>query len=143
MARLEHIKRRLDNWAIWKSRGHGGALGYHSRNILAVDVWARGSYNGAMIPVFEQEAEETDQAVRALETGRRHLVDTLASIYLHDLGINETARRCGVARATVCARLEQADAAIDAWLQDRAAEKDRARAAARAEAAASKRSFTP
>lgn len=141
MARLERIKRRLDNWAIWKCRGDGGALGYHSRNILAVDVWDRGSYNGAMIPVFEQEAEETDQAVEALLETRPYLYDTVHRIYVLDLGVNETARRYGLAKSTVCSHLEQADHAIDLWLQERAAEKERKRAALAA--AAAKRSFTP
>ena len=143
MARLERIKKRLDNWAIWKARGDGGALGYHTRNILAVDVWARGSYNGAMIPVFEQEAEETDQAVESFRETRPHVYDTLDRIYLMDLGVNETARRFGIPKATVCSHLEQADAAIDLWLQDLAVKKDRERAAALAAAAAAKRSFTP
>lgn len=142
MARIERIKRRLDNWAIWKSRGDGGALGYHSRNILAVDVWDRGSYNGAMIPVFEEEAEQTNQAVEAMREVRPQIYITLQRIYLQDLGVNETARRYGVSKSTVCSHLEQADAAIDTWLQERAIEKERAHAAARAEAAAAKRSFT-
>ena len=143
MARIDRIKKRLDNWALWKSRGDGGGLGFHTRNILAVDVWARGSYNGAMIPVFEQEAEETNQAVESLKESRPQVFSTLQRIYLQDLGVNETARRYGVSKSTVCSHLEQADAAIDLWLQERALEKERAQAKARAEAAALKRSFTP
>ena len=143
MARIERIKRRLDNWAIWKARDDGGALGYHTRNILAVDVWARGSYNGALIPVFEQEAEETDCAIESFRDTRPQVYDTLYRIYLLDLGVNETARRYGIPKSTVCAQLEQADAAIDLWLQDRAVEKDRRRAAVQAAAVASKKSFTP
>lgn len=125
MARLERIKKRLDNWAIWKARGDGGGLGYHTRNILATDVWGRGTYNGATIPVFEQEAEETDQAVASFRETRAHLYQTLQCIYLHDMGVNGTARQLGCARSTVLARLEQADAAVDMWLQDRAAERER------------------
>lgn len=143
MARLERIKKRLDNWAIWKARGDGGALGYHTRSILAVDVWARGSYNGALIPVFEQEAEETDRAVESFRDTRPQVYDTLHRIYLLDLGVNETARRFGMSKSTVCSHLEQADAVIDLWLQERAVEKDKQRAAAAAAHAASKRSFTP
>lgn len=143
MARIERIKRRLDNWAIWKARGAGGALGYHTRNILAVDVWARGAYNGMMIPVFEHEAEETDCAVESFRATRPQVYATLKRIYLLDLGVNETARRFGIPKSTVCSHLERADAAIDMWLQDRAAEKDKQRAAVEAAHAASKRSFTP
>lgn len=142
MARIERIKKRLDNWAMWKARGDGGGLGFHSRNILAVDVWARGTYNGAVIPVFEQEAEETDQAIQSFRQTRPHLYATLDCIYMRDMGVNNTARYLGKARSTVCANLDQADHAIDMWLQDRATERERVRATAEAQAMAAKRSFT-
>ena len=142
MARIERIKRRLDNWAIWKARGDGGGLGYHTCNILAVDVWERGSYNGVMIPVFEQEAEETDKAVRALAESSPHIERTLQLIYIRDLGVNETARQLGKGPSTIKAHLEQADHAIDQWLQARATERDKARAAAEAAAQAIRNSFT-
>lgn len=63
MARLKHIQRRLDNWAIWTMRGASGGLGYATRSVLASEVWSRGSYNGVPIPVHEDEAAETEQAV--------------------------------------------------------------------------------
>lgn len=55
MARLEHIKRRLDNWALWKARMNDGGQGWRDRNPLAVwaeDVWSRTSYHGASIPTL-------------------------------------------------------------------------------------------
>lgn len=129
MARLEHIKRRLDNWALWKARQNDAGLGYHTRNILAVDVWSRGSYNGASIPHFEGEAVETDEAVTALKLGKGHLYVTLDCIYLKDLGVIETARRMHRAASTIKAQLEQADHAIAAWLDARAIERERQRVA--------------
>ena len=36
MARIERIKLRLDNWALWKARLGSSSLGFHSVNILAV-----------------------------------------------------------------------------------------------------------
>jgi hypothetical protein len=131
MARLEHIKRKLDNWALWKARQNDAGLGWHARSVLAVDVWSRGSYNGAIIPHFEQEAELTNQAVEALKLGKGHLYVTLDCIYIKDLGVKQTARRMLRAESTIKAQLEQADRAIDAWLSAWAEEQERKRVAVR------------
>lgn len=129
MARLEHIKQRLNNWALWKARQNDGGLGYHSTNILAVEVWGRGSYNGMTIPHIEQDAEQTDRAVQALKLGKGHLFVTLDCIYLKDLGVKQTARRMQRAESTIKAQLEQADHAIAAWLDAEAEAKERRRVA--------------
>lgn len=136
MARLEHIKRRLDNWALWKARQGDAGLGFHSRSILALDVWSRGSYNGMGIPHFEDEAVETDVAVMSLKLGQGHLYATLECIYLRELGVKMTAQRMRRAESTIKAHLEQADHAIAAWLDAKAVERERQRARAVAEARA-------
>lgn len=129
MARIERIARRLDNWALWKARQNDAGLGFHARSILAVDVWNRGSYNGASIPHFEEEAALTDKAVESLKLGKGHLHVTLEWFYVRDLGVKETAWRMGRSVATVHANLEQADQAIAAWLDAWAIEKERIKAA--------------
>lgn len=130
MARIDRIKHRLDNWALWKARMLSGGVGWATRNVLDIDcgVFNRGSYNGAIIPAFDEDAQEIDAAIKAIETARPHLVQTLNHIYLHDLGVKMAAVYLGCAEATVHARLGQADAAIDMWLQDQARIKDRRRA---------------
>lgn len=133
MARLDHIKRRLDNWALWRARMNDGGQGWRDRNPLAAwaeDVWSRTSYHGASIPHFDEEAEETDRAVQALKLGKGHLYVTLDWIYLRDLGVNETARRMRKAPSTIHAHLEQADHWIAAWLDMEREAKERARAQA-------------
>lgn len=127
MARLERIKHRLNNWAMWKSRETSGGLGYATRSVLLSDVWCRGSYNGMAIPVLEQDAEETNQAVESLRLTRSHLYVTLDCIYLKDLGIKATARRMMRAESTIKLQLEQADQAIAQWLEDRANEREKQR----------------
>ncbi len=127
MARLDHIKRRLDNWAIWKARECSGGLGFATRSVLASEVWSRGSYNGVLIPVHEQEAEQTNQAVESLKLSKSHLYVTLECIYLKDLGIKATAKRMARAESTIKAQLEQADHAIAAWLEAKAVELERRR----------------
>lgn len=126
MARIEYIKRRLDNWALWRARMNDGGLGFKDRNPLAAwaeDVWTRTSYHGASIPHFDQDAEETDRAVQALKLGKGHLYVTLDFYYLKDLGVNECARRMQRAVSTVHAQLDAADRWIDAWLRNLAEEK--------------------
>lgn len=130
MARIAHIKRRLDNWALWKSRMASNGLGFHSVNVLALDVWGRSSYNGASIPHFDEDAEETNEAVEALKLSKSHLYEMLDCIYMKDLGVKATARRMGRSESTIHAQLDQADKAIDAWLTEKAEEKVRRRATA-------------
>lgn len=130
MARIAHIKRRLDNWALWKSRQASSGLGFHSVNILALDVWGRSSYNGASIPHFDEDAEETNQAVESLKLSKPHFYEMLDCIYMKDLGVRETARRTGRGESTIHQQLDQADKAIDTWLSNSAEEKVRRRATA-------------
>jgi hypothetical protein len=130
MARLKRIQRRLENWAIWSSRGASGGRGYATRSVLASEVWSRGSYNHIAIPVEDEEAAQTDEAVRSLKLGKGHLFVTLECIYLKDLGIKEAAQRMQRATSTIKAQLEQADHAIAAWLDAKAEEQERRRVAA-------------
>lgn len=118
MARIEHIKRKLDNWALWKSRLNSTGLGFHSVNVLAVDVWSRNSYGGCQIPHIDQEAEEVDKAVQDMEQAKRHLYATVYDYYLLDLGVSEIARNMGKGPSTIHAHLNQADHFIDRWLQE-------------------------
>lgn len=132
MARIEHIKHRLNNWALWRARRDNNGLGFPSQNILA--VWGacaeRSNKNReSAIPVLHLEAEETDKAVESLKGGKPHLYETVYCIYVKDLGVTGTARRIGRAPSTVHAQLDAADRAIDAWLVDLAQEKERKRAA--------------
>lgn len=134
MARIEHIKHRLNNWALWRARRDNHGLGFPSQNILA--VWGAGVEQSqknreSVIPVLHLEAEETDKAVESLKVGKSHLYETLLCIYVRDLGVSGTARRIGRAPSSVHAQLEAADRAIDAWLVALAQENERKRSAAR------------
>ncbi|EJE49588.1 hypothetical protein PMI14_05831 [Acidovorax sp. CF316] len=138
--RLEHIKHRLECWAIWASRGAG--LGFKTKSVLASEVWSRGSYNHVPIPVSEEEAWETEKAVMALKLTRSHLHVMILHVYLNDLGVRETAKRMQRAESTIKAQLVQADHAINAWLEARAVEVESKRKAAAPSITAKRGSFT-
>lgn len=139
MARLDRIRKRLENWAMWKAKGAGGGAGYATRSVLLSDTWARGSYNGMSIPVFDEEAELTNTAIESFRLTRSHLHLTLQCMYIKDLGIKGTAAKMRCAVSTVHANLAHADAAIDAWLDARLQDIERKRVACEAD----KRVFTP
>ncbi len=119
MARIEWVKYRLDNWALWKAREQGGGLGYSSRTSFLHDV-TPDRYREAVIPVDEVDASITDQAVESLKPERAHLHRTLLCIYLLGRGIKATARDMGKAESTIKAHLDQADQALAQWFRDRA-----------------------
>ena len=139
MARIEHIRQKLENWALWRSRMNDGGLGYSSRNIMAVwaeDVWTGTSYHGASIPHSEADAEAVDRAVQSLKLSRSsHLYVVLDCHYLQGMGVNEVARYMGRARSTVNAQLESADRYIDDWLRMEREQQDKKRAQAAAASA--------
>ncbi|WP_280189092.1 hypothetical protein [Delftia sp. PS-11] len=128
MARIEHIKRRLDNWAMWRARRDANGLGFPSQNILA--VWMASTKQPpkgreTTIPVLHLEAEETDRAVQSLKQSKPHLFLVLELIYLRDMGVLGTARRIGRAPSTVHAQLDAADRAIDEWLREMVRDRER------------------
>lgn len=129
MARLEYIRQRLEEWAIWKTRDDAGARGYASSSVLLniTTCFSRGSYNGMLIPVFEERSAETDLAVESLKLRRSHLYATLDYIYLQELGIPMTALKMCRAQSTIKAQLEAADHAIAEFLENRANEAEKRR----------------
>ena len=129
MARIEYIKLRLNNWALWKAREAGGGLGFASQSSFLND-YDSDRYRESRIPVDDVDASQTDAAVEALKPDRVHLYETLQCIYPLAQGIKGTSARLGVAESSIRARLEQADLAIMQWLRDKR------------EAADAKRSFT-
>src|SRR4051812_41869391 len=80
MARIEYIKLRLNNWALWKAREQGGGLGFASQSSFLND-YDSDRYRESRIPVDDVDASQTDAAVEALKPDRAHLWQTLQCIY--------------------------------------------------------------
>lgn len=123
MARIEWIKHRLNNWALWRSREASGGLGYATRSVLLAQ--RVDGYRDIQIPVDDIDAELTNQAVESLRPTKPHLYVTLQHIYIKDDGIKRTAMLMAKAESTIKANLDAADHALAAWFAERAEDKKR------------------
>jgi hypothetical protein len=131
MARIEWVKQRLDNWALWHERQAGGGLGFASQSSFLNEVDAS-RYRESYVPVDEVEAGITDQAVASLKLGHGHLFETLSLMYLRGCGVIGTARAMRRAESTIHANLSHADALLAAWFTERKRQQAAARAAMQA-----------
>lgn len=131
MARLEWVKQRLENWALWKERGDCSGLGYPSQSAFLREAVDCGRSFEAMLmsTVDEIEATKTDEAVESLLGSKPHLYRTITLIYLEGMSIRQTAEDMCKAESTVKANLAHADHAIAAVLQAKREEAERVAAA--------------
>ena len=120
MARIEWVKHRLENWALWKEREARGGLGYYTQSAFLNEAATTDRYRESIIPIDDVDASVTNQGVESLQPARSHLYLTLQCIYPKGLGIKETARRLARAESTIRLQLEQADAALAQWFRERA-----------------------
>lgn len=121
LVRVEWVRLRLENWALWKAREAGGGLGFASASSFLTEKVDQGrdGYRECVIPVDGIEAGVTDQAVTALRDSHSHLHVTLVSMYVRGAGIKATARSLGKAESTIHGHLEQADRVLSAWFGQR------------------------
>lgn len=117
MARIEWVKQRLENWALWIERGGNGARGFYTSSSFTWQVVDTSGYRGVSIPVDEVEAAQTDLAVESLRASKGHLLRTIEVIYLKGESIRRASVELFCAESTVKARLEQIDHEIAAWLR--------------------------
>jgi hypothetical protein len=116
--RIEWVKYRLENWALWKAREGSGGLGFSSTTSFLHEV-DTSRYRESHIPVDEVDAAVTDQAVESLKPGREALYQTVHAMYIAGCGVRELSRQCSVTEAAIRARLDQADRLLANWFADR------------------------
>lgn len=119
MARIEWVKQRLNNWALWKARESGGGLGFATQSVLLAERVDRYREVDISTTIDSTDAALTNQGIEALKPDQVHLHSVLHCIYLHDTGIKGAALRLGKAESTICANLEQADRALELWFRAR------------------------
>lgn len=122
MARIEHIKRRLENWALWKDRESRGGLGFSATSAFLRQHSGDG-YREIPVPIIDEDASITDQAVASLQPSRPDLHRAIWLHYIgepHQLTVVGVAAACGVSVDAAHKRMAAADRAIALWLQERA-----------------------
>lgn len=124
MARIEWVKQRLSNWALWLERRDSGGLGFPSQSSFMREATTPG-YREAIIPINDVDASVTDDGVQALRLVRPYLYDCLHCIYVQDLGIKGTAIALYKAESTISSQLCAADHALSAWFSERASKKEK------------------
>jgi hypothetical protein len=123
MARIEWVRQRLYNWALWVARENSTGLGYARQSVLLAEPC--GGYRDPVMPVNDPDGELTNQAVQSLHQPHPEIYETLVYYYLRGDGIKRTARLEGVCESTVHARLDRADHLLSEWFGRRAeAKKD-------------------
>lgn len=118
MARIEWVKNRLENWALWAAREQGGGLGFASQSVLLREDSGNAEHK-ARVPIDEVEASVTDQAVSSLLATHRDFHATLVAHYIQSRSAIGVAEQLGVGVATVYARLASADRLLAAWFSAR------------------------
>lgn len=126
MARIDWVKYRLENWALWKERESKGGLGYAKHSSFLNEVHSD-RYRESIIPIDDVDASLTNTAVESLRQGQTHLYMTLQHIYINDLGIRKTAQVMCKVESTIKGYLDQADHALSQWFKARAEQAQRQR----------------
>lgn len=124
MARIEWVKHRLENWALWKDRESRGGLGFASQSAFLNEA-ATDRYRESRIPVDEVDAALTNTAVESLRAGESEVYLTLQLKYVHRpaLGHNDIARMRGVGVRAIAERIDRADHLIRQWFAAREEQK--------------------
>lgn len=117
MARLPDIERRLLNWARWKIGCTSGGLGY-AATAMRERVDGEGYDAQAHIPTVDTEAEQTEQAVQALDGRLRMTVETF---YIDGGSERKKLAKLCCSKTTLHARIDEAHRALSAWLSGQAA----------------------
>lgn len=131
MARIEWVKLRLNNWALWKARQQGGGLGFAKQSVLLRED-SDTRYCDNIIPMDEIDAGTTDLAVESLKLPRPRLYEVLHVYHAEGRGIKGSARAMDVSVAQISNLLGIADSELCKWFVDKA-ERDKAK----------RKSFTP
>lgn len=118
MARIDWVKHRLHNWALWKVREASGGMGFAKQSILLVE--RVDTSRESIIPVDEVDAEVTNQGVETMRLTRPQLYQTLQAIYPKGMGIKAAARARPCAESTIKAHLDIADGVLAVWFSERA-----------------------
>jgi predicted metal-dependent TIM-barrel fold hydrolase len=123
MARIDWVRQRLENWALWHERMNSGGIGWATRSAYLTER-VDGDRPEARVPVDEVEAAITDEGVQSLLVTYADLHRTLTLIYLKGIGVAATARNTQRAVSTIHAQLAHADQLLATWFIERKKRKE-------------------
>lgn len=115
MARIEYVKRRLENWSRWSQARADGALGFSSSSPLTRIGMPRSMSFTSVATDQDAECMETERAVLSMRSTHIDLWKTMTLYYIKCYDIARCASVERVAESTLKARLCRADVVLDAW----------------------------
>lgn len=118
MARIDHIKHRLERWGAWIDQRDSGGTGYPKQSSFLRLPGPIGM-NCATLTANDLECSQTHDAVQSLRVPRPELYKVLELVYRKSLAYKMAALAMGKNESTVRLYLEQADKAIEMWLREK------------------------
>lgn len=120
MARIEWVKLRLNNWALYKLRDMGGGLGFATQSVLLAERVDRYRESNINDTIDGADAALTDKAVESLKGPQPEVYATLQCYYIGkgETSVRATARQRNKGESTISAHLDQADQALRLWFTE-------------------------
>jgi hypothetical protein len=118
MARIEHIKHRLERWGKWCTERESGGQGYPSQSSFLRIGGVIGGLCGAITGI-DIECGETHDAVLSLRHTRPELYRCLDLVYKESKAYKVAAGLMHKNESSVRSYLDQADKAVDSWLREK------------------------
>jgi hypothetical protein len=118
MARIEHIKHRLERWGAWIERSESGGTGYPKQSSFLRLPGPMGVVMGPMT-ALDLECSDTHDAVQSMRHSKPQHYKCVELIYRRNMQYRVAANTMGKNESTIRLYLEQADNAIEQWLRER------------------------
>lgn len=118
MARIDHIKSRLERWGAWIDQRDSGGTGYPKQSSFLRLPGPIGMNCGAMT-AHDLECGQTHDAVQSLRITRPELYKCIDLVYRKNLAYKVVAMTMGKNESTVRLYLDQTDRAIEQWLREK------------------------
>ncbi|HYW57693.1 MAG TPA: hypothetical protein VE934_12075 [Polaromonas sp.] len=118
MARIDHIKHRLERWGVWIDQRDAGGTGYPRQSSFLRLPGPIGVICGALT-AQDLECGQTHDAVQSLKVARPELFKCIELVYRKNMQYKVVALTMGKNESTVRLYLEQADRAIEQWLREK------------------------
>lgn len=118
MARIEHIKHRLERWGVWLDQRVNGGTGYPKQSSFLRLPGPIGGLCGATTSQ-DLECGQTHDAVLSLRFTRPELFRCLELVYRENKAYKLVAVAMSKDESTIKAYLERADKAIEMWLREK------------------------